>query len=97
MPVIFSRRRYKKAKMQCSMSRKGNCWDNAVAESFFSTLKRELVYPCGVFANKEEARSRIFNYIETWYNRMRKHSALQYLSPSEYELEKENLSLTKAA
>jgi transposase InsO family protein len=79
------------------MSRKGNCWDNAIAESFFSTLKRELIYPHGVFASKEEARSKIFGYIETWYNRMRKHSALQYLSPSEYEFEKENLSLTEAA
>jgi putative transposase len=86
-----------KAGMLCSMSRKGNCWDNAVAESFFSTLKRELIYPYGVYASKEEARSKIFRYIETWYNRMRKHSALQYLSPSEYEFEKENLSLTKAA
>lgn len=87
----------KRARMICSMSRKGNCWDNAVAESFFSTLKRELIYPHSVFASKEEARSKIFKFIETWYNRMRKHSALQYLSPSEYEFEKENLSLTKAA
>ena len=86
-----------KARMLCSMSRKGNCWDNAVAESFFSTLKRELIYPNSIFANKQEAQSRIFSYIETWYNRQRKHSALQYLSPSEYEFEKENLSLTTAA
>lgn len=86
-----------KAGMICSMSRKGNCWDNAVAESFFSTLKRELIYPRGVFVDKEEARSQIFRFIETWYNRMRKHSALQYLSPLEYEFEKEILSLTKAA
>jgi putative transposase len=86
-----------KAGMVCSMSRKGNCWDNAEAESFFSTLKRELIYPHRAFVSKEEARSKIFGYIETWYNRMRKHSALQYLSPSEYEFEKENLSLTKAA
>ena len=86
-----------KAGMRCSMSRKGNCWDNAVAESFFSTLKRELIYPHAVFVSKEEARGKIFRYIETWYNRMRKHSALQYLSPSEYEFEMENISLTKAA
>jgi len=85
------------ARMLCSMSRKGNCWDNAVAESFFSTLKRELIYPHGIFANLEEARNRIFSYIETWYNRQRRHSALQYLSPSEYEIEKQNLSLTTAA
>ncbi len=86
-----------KAGMVCSMSRKGNCWDNAVAESFFSTLKRELIYPQGIFASKEEARSQIFRFIETWYNRVRKHSALQYLSPLEYEFERENLSLTKVA
>jgi transposase InsO family protein len=86
-----------KARMLCSMSRKGNCWDNAVAESFFSTLKRELIYPYKVFVSKEEARSRIFRYIETWYNRARKHSVLQYRSPMEYEFDKENLSLTKAA
>jgi putative transposase len=86
-----------KARMLCSMSRKGNCWDNAVAESFFSTLKRELIYPNGIFFSKDDARSKIFSYIETWYNRQRKHSALQYLSPSEYEFEKQNLSLTTAA
>jgi transposase InsO family protein len=86
-----------KARMVCRMSRKGNCWDNAIAESFFSTLKRELIYPHGVFAGKEDPRSKIFGYIETWYNRTRKHSTLEYLSPSEYEFEKENLSLTEAA
>jgi transposase InsO family protein len=86
-----------KARMLCSMSRKGNCWDNAVAESFFSTLKRELIYPNGIFTSKEDARTKIFSYIETWYNRQRIHSALQYLSPSEYEFEKQNLSLTTAA
>ena len=86
-----------KANMICSMSRKGNCWDNAVAESFFSTLKRELIYPHGIFTSREEACSKIFRYIETWYNRMRIHSALQYRSPSEFEFDKENLSLTKAA
>jgi putative transposase len=87
----------RKARMLCSMSRKGNCWDNAVAESFFSTIKRELIYPAGIFASREEARSEIFGYIESWYNRVRKHSALQYQSPSEYESEKEILSLTTAA
>ena len=55
------------AKMVCSMSRKGNCWDNAVTESFFSTIKRELIYPNGVFLSREEARSKIFTYIESWY------------------------------
>ena len=62
-----------KAGMRCSMSRKGNCWDNAVAETFFSTLKRELIYPHDVFASKQEASGKIFRYIETWYNRMWKH------------------------
>jgi putative transposase len=85
------------AKMLCSMSRKGNCWDNAVTESFFSTIKRELIYPNGIFASREEARSKIFKYIESWYNRARKHSALEYQSPAEYEFRKENLSLTTAA
>jgi transposase InsO family protein len=86
-----------KAGIVCSMSRKGNCWDNAVAESFFSTLKRELIYPVGVFDTREQARSQIFRYIETWYNRMRKHSSLQYLSPVEFEFKNGNVSLTKAA
>lgn len=57
----------------------------------FSQLKKENA------RLKEEARGKIFRYIETWYNRLRKHSALQHLSSSEYEFEKENLSLTKAA
>lgn len=85
------------AKMICSMSRKGNCWDNAVTESFFSTLKRELIYPIGIFASRDEARNRIFRYIESWYNRARRHSALGYLAPDEYEFENQILSLTKAA
>lgn len=86
-----------KAGMLCSMSRKGNCWDNAVTESFFSTIKRELIYPNGVLASKEDTRSRIFEYIESWYNRVRRHSALGYLSPSDYKFEKQILSLTTAA
>jgi transposase InsO family protein len=70
--------------MICSMSRKGNCWDNAVAESFFSTLKMELVYRTD-FATHEEARAAIFEYIEVFYNRERRHSSLGYLSPEEFE------------
>ena len=85
------------AKMIGSMSRKGNCWDNAVTESFFSTLKRELVYRNGIFISREEARNRIFRYIESWYNRVRRHSTLGYLAPDEYEFENQILSLTKAA
>jgi len=68
-----------------SMSRKGNCWDNAVAESFFHTLKTELIYQCK-FKTREEARYVIFEYIEVFYNRIRMHSANDYLSPVEYEL-----------
>jgi transposase InsO family protein len=70
--------------LQCSMSRKGNCWDNAVAESFFSTLKTELVYQ-NDFATRQQARSVLFEYIEVFYNRQRRHSTLGYLSPVEYE------------
>ena len=68
----------------CSVSRKGNCWDNAVVESFFATLKRELVRK-KTFATRDDARAAIFSYIETWYNRRRLHSTLGYLSPVEYE------------
>lgn len=67
-----------------SMSRVGNCWDNAVAESFFATLKLELVYQTR-WATRAEARSAVFEYIELFYNRQRRHSALGYLCPSEFE------------
>lgn len=67
-----------------SMSRKGNCWDNAVAESFFKTLKTELIYH-RKFTTRQEARLAIFAYIEIFYNRERRHSALGYLTPCQYE------------
>lgn len=67
-----------------SMSRRGNCWDNAVAESFFHTLKVELVHH-EKFKTKEEAKQKIFHYIEAYYNRVRMHSANDYLSPAEFE------------
>jgi transposase InsO family protein len=67
-----------------SMSRKGNCWDNAVAESFFATLKLELGYQRH-WHTRTQARSEIFEYIELFYNRQRRHSALGYLSPDEFE------------
>ena len=67
-----------------SMSRKGNCWDNAVAESFFSALKLEWVSD-ERFKNRQQARDSIFEYIEVFYNRSRIHSATGYLSPAEYE------------
>jgi len=67
-----------------SMSRKGNCWDNAVAESFFHTLKTELVYQT-TYETKAQANQSIFEYIEVHYNRKRMHSANNYLSPVDYE------------
>jgi transposase InsO family protein len=67
-----------------SMSRKGNCWDNAVAESFFHSLKVELIHHEN-FKTREEAKKSIFEYIEVFYNRVRMHSANNYLSPVEYE------------
>ena len=67
-----------------SMSRTGNCWDNACVESFFGTLKRELVYHRH-YATREDATQDIFEYIEVFYNRKRRHSTLGYDSPAEYE------------
>ena len=68
-----------------SMSRKGDCFDNAVAESFFHSLKTELVHQCK-FKTREEAKQIIFEYIEVFYNRIRIHSAIGYLSPEEFEV-----------
>lgn len=70
-----------------SMSRTGNCYDNAVMESFWGTLKRELIYqqPNGRFASHQEARTKLFEYIEVFYNRRRRHSAIGYLSPEAFE------------
>ena len=70
-----------------SMSRRGNCWDNACVESFFGTLKRELVYHRH-YATRNEATQDIFEYIEVFYNRKRRHSALGFDSPAEYEARK---------
>jgi transposase InsO family protein len=67
-----------------SMSRKGNCYDNALAESFFSRFKAELVED-GIFESVEDARSEVFSYIEGYYNRIRLHSGLGYKSPLEFE------------
>ena len=72
-----------------SMSRKGNCWDNAVAESFFATIKKELVHKCE-FKTIKEASSAIFEYIEVFYNRIRAHSTNGYYSPAQYELKAAN-------
>lgn len=68
-----------------SMSRKADCWDNSVAESFFGTLKTELTHHIN-FKTREEAKVTVFKYIEIFYNRKRLHSANDYLSPEQYEL-----------
>lgn len=67
----------------CSMSRKGNCWDNAPMESFFATLKKELVHH-ETYRTRAEARQCLFEYIEVFYNRIRRHSALGYKSPAQF-------------
>ena len=70
--------------IKCSMSRKGNCWDNACVESFFGTLKKELVHHRH-YRTREEAKQDIFEWIEVFYNRQRRHSTLGYRSPAEFE------------
>ena len=70
--------------IQPSMSRKGNCWDNAVMESFFCILKDECVGEM-IYASHEEAKLAIFTYMEVYYNRIRRHSTLGYMSPLQYE------------
>jgi putative transposase len=67
-----------------SMSRRGNCWDNAPMESFFASLKKELIHDED-YQTRGEARASVFEYIEVFYNRVRRHSALGYQSPVEYE------------
>jgi putative transposase len=73
------------------MSRKGDCWDNAVAESFFATLKKELIRN-HVFDTRDNARAEVFEYIEVFYNRQRAHSLLGYATPHAFEdcFEKKN-------
>lgn len=68
----------------CSMSRRGDCWDNAPMESFFASLKKELVHQED-YRSRAEARASVFEYIEVFYNRVRRHSALGYQSPLAYE------------
>jgi putative transposase len=71
-----------------SMSRKGNCWDNAPMESFFGSMKSEWIYGSRKYRTREEARLDIFKYIEIFYNRKRLHSGLGYKSPETYEKER---------
>lgn len=75
----------KEKKLVCSMSRRGNCWDNAVAESFYGSLKNEWVN-WENYKTHDQAKKSIFNYIEVFYNRKRRHSYLGYKSPDEFEL-----------
>jgi len=75
----------KKHRFIQSMSRKGNCWDNAVAESFFHSIKTQMIHHCK-FRNMAETEQALFNYIEVYYNRRRKHSTNGYKSPATYEL-----------
>jgi putative transposase len=75
--------------IECSMSEVGQCWDNAPAESFFATLKKELVHH-EEYATRAEARASIFEYVEVFYNRKRLHSSLGYVAPAAYEDNPEN-------
>lgn len=76
-------------KVTRSMSRKGNCWDNAVAESFFKSLKTELIYG-NKLITKEQMKLQIFDYIEIWYNQKRRHSALNYMTIKEFNNQSNN-------
>jgi len=88
--VQYASDRYRAAlnaeRIECRMSRRANCWDNAVAESFFHTLKTEWIYHAH-YKTRREARLAIFEYIEGFYNTERRHSSLDYRSPEEYERE----------
>jgi putative transposase len=77
-------RRLREERIECSMSRRGNCWDNAPMESFFASLKKELVHHED-YATREQAAAGIFEYVEVFYNRARRHSSLGYVAPAEYE------------
>ena len=85
------RQRLEQAGFTASMSRRGNCWDNAVVESFFATLTKELLID-GPFPTREAARHAVFEFIEVWYNRRRRHSALGYRTPAEYAEELQKVS-----
>jgi transposase InsO family protein len=86
--VQYASHRYQQllteANFRPSMSRRGNCWDNAVVESFFATLTKELLND-GVFETRAKANRELFEFIEIWYNRQRRHSTLGYRTPVEFE------------
>jgi transposase InsO family protein len=77
-------RRLREERIACSMSRRGDCWDNAPMESFFASLKKELVHGED-YATRDQAKASIFEYIEAFYNRVRRHSSLGYVAPAEHE------------
>lgn len=77
-------RRLAEERITCSMSRRGNCWDNAPMESFFASLKKELVHDED-YTTRAEATASLFEYIEVFYNRVRRHSSLGYVAPAEFE------------
>ena len=79
------RQALQQANLTASMSRKGNCYDNAFMESFWSSLKYEVVFTSPPFATRDDARTAVFHYIESYYNRVRLHSSLGYLSPIAFE------------
>jgi len=79
-----------------SMSSTGNCYDNAITETFFHTLKTEWIYQ-NKYQTREEAKKSVFQYIEIFYNRQRLHSSLNYLSPIEFELKTDSLVNEKVA
>ena len=89
-------KRLQEAGMVCSLSRRGNCWDNAPTESFFASLKKEMVYRTR-FPTRQEAQSALFAWIEVWYNRKRRHSTLGYLSPEAFEHQQRPQEHTLAA
>jgi transposase InsO family protein len=74
----------REAGFEASMSRVGDCWDNAVAESFFATLTKELLAD-GLFESRSQASKELFQFIEVWYNRRRRHSSLGYRTPAEFD------------
>src|SRR5712691_11817587 len=88
--LVFGQR-LRKAGIAQSMGSKGDCYDNAVCESFHATLEKELLRRRS-FRTKQEARTAIFDWIETWYNRERRHSRLGYRSPAKYERDHEERS-----
>ena len=86
MPAKIFRKPLKKHGLIQSMSRKGNCWNNAVAESFFGSLKTQLIHH-RKFHITAKVEQTLFHYIEIYYNRQRKHSTNGYKSPAQFELE----------